>query len=55
MEPAMSSPLPPLTRRDFLRRSGVGLGMLGLSDLLAESGGAVRQAPVRTSHPKRNA
>ncbi len=35
----MSSPLPPLTRRDFLRRSGVGLGMLGLSDLLAESGG----------------
>ena len=40
MEPAMSSPLPPLTRRDFLRRSGVGLGMLGLSDLLAESGGA---------------
>jgi hypothetical protein len=39
MEPAMSSPLPPLTRRDFLRRSGVGLGMLGLSDLLAESGG----------------
>ncbi len=33
----MSSPLPPLTRRDFLRRSGVGLGMLGLSDLLAES------------------
>lgn len=37
MEPAMSSPLPPLSRRDFLRRSGVGLGMLGLSDLLAES------------------
>ena len=33
----MSSPLPPLSRRDFLRRSGVGLGMLGLSDLLAES------------------
>ena len=37
MESAMSSPLPPLSRRDFLRRSGVGLGMLGLSDLLAES------------------
>ncbi len=33
----MSFPLPPLSRRDFLRRSGVGLGMLGLSDLLAES------------------
>ncbi len=40
MEHTMSSPLPPLTRRDFLRRSGVGLGMLGLSDLLAESGAA---------------
>jgi hypothetical protein len=37
MESAMSFPLPPLSRRDFLRRSGVGLGMLGLSDLLAES------------------
>ena len=36
----MSFPLPPLSRRDFLRRSGVGLGMLGLSDLLAESGAA---------------
>ena len=36
----MSFPLSPLTRRDFLRRSGVGLGMLGLSDLLAESGAA---------------
>ena len=33
----MSSPLSPLSRRDFLRRSGVGLGLLGLSDLLAES------------------
>ena len=33
----MSFPLPPLSRRDFLRRSGVGVGMLGLSDLLAES------------------
>ena len=40
MESAMSFPLSPLTRRDFLRRSGVGLGMLGLSDLLAESGAA---------------
>jgi hypothetical protein len=40
MESAMSFPLPPLSRRDFLRRSGVGLGMLGLSDLLAESGAA---------------
>ncbi len=38
MESAMSSPLPPLSRRDFLHRSGVGLGMLGLSNLLAESG-----------------
>ena len=37
MESAMSFPLPPLSRRDFLRRSGVGVGMLGLSDLLAES------------------
>lgn len=26
---------PPLTRRDFLRRSGMGLGMLGLADLQA--------------------
>lgn len=31
----MSYPLPPLSRRDFLRRSGMGLGMLGFSDLLA--------------------
>ena len=44
----MSSPLPPLTRRDFLRRSGVGLGMLGLSDLLAESGAA--SPPVAGPH-----
>ena len=36
----MSSPLPPLTRRDFLRRSGVGFGLLGLSHLLAEPGAA---------------
>ncbi|MDB6071188.1 MAG: hypothetical protein JWL81_2359 [Verrucomicrobiales bacterium] len=38
MESAMSYPLPPLSRRDFLRRSGVGLGMLGFSDLLAAPG-----------------
>lgn len=31
--------LPPLTRRDFLRRSGVGFGMLGLAGLLAPSRG----------------
>jgi len=31
--------LPPLTRRDFLRRSGVGIGMLGLAGLLAPSRG----------------
>jgi Protein of unknown function (DUF1501) len=40
MESAMSHSLPPLSRRDFLRRSGAGLGLLGLSDLLAEPGHA---------------
>ena len=33
---------PPLTRRDFLRRSGMGLGMLGLADLHAAAGEAAR-------------
>ncbi len=29
----MNSAMPPLTRRDFLRRSGIGFGMLGLAGL----------------------
>jgi hypothetical protein len=33
----MQTPTPPLTRRDFLRRSGIGLGMLGLADLTANA------------------
>jgi len=30
----MKTITPPLTRREFLRRSGAGFGMLGLADLL---------------------
>jgi hypothetical protein len=37
MNPAMHTPTPPLTRRDFLRRSGIGFGMLGLADLTAHA------------------
>jgi hypothetical protein len=33
----------PLTRRDFLRRSGMGLGMLGLADLHAAAGGLMQK------------
>ena len=43
MQTAM--PTPPLTRREFLRRSGVGFGMLGLAGLLgpqSASAGAAR-------------
>ena len=39
---------PPLTRRDFLRRSGVGFGMLGLADLLGAR--AADAAAVRGPH-----
>jgi hypothetical protein len=42
----------PLTRRDFLRRSGMGLGMLGLADLHA-SDGALIQAPHFAPKAKR--
>lgn len=42
----------PLTRRDFLRRSGMGLGMLGLADLQA-SGGALTQVPRFAPKAKR--
>lgn len=38
-----TSPLP-FTRRDFLRRSGIGLGMLGLADLTANA------APTQGAH-----
>src|SRR6187551_114196 len=33
----------PSTRRDFLRRSGMGLGMLGLADLYASDGALVQR------------
>jgi hypothetical protein len=33
----------PLTRRDFLRRSGMGLGMLGLADLHAVTGSVIQK------------
>jgi hypothetical protein len=44
--------LPPLTRRDFLRRSGVGFGLLGLADLLTPAHGlaAASTAPLHGPH-----
>src|SRR6187549_2174701 len=37
----MVNPLNPLSRRDFLFRTGMGLGALGLAPLLAEESAAV--------------
>ena len=38
MQTAM--PAPPLTRREFLRRSGVGFGMIGLAGVLGQHANA---------------
>lgn len=40
--------LPPLSRRDFLRRSGVGFGLLGLADLLGQQ--TATAATIRGPH-----
>ena len=39
-------------RRDFLRRTGTGLGMLGLADLLAGGGKTLAAGPVPHFQPK---
>ncbi|HZU39356.1 MAG TPA: DUF1501 domain-containing protein, partial [Gemmataceae bacterium] len=41
----------PLTRRDMLRRSGMGFGMLGLAGLLASEGWFGNQAQAASSNP----
>ncbi len=44
-------PLPTLSRRDLLRRSGIGLGMLGLAGVLADQGGPLAAASAADPSP----